>query len=102
MLVGVDVLDDPPTIVFCFITAVEKRYTFVFRTVGDAGPYRFGVDYNYARRGAACYSRLFLRTVEDVDPYRFGVDYNYARRGAACRSRLFLRTVEDASPYSVW
>ena len=23
-----------------------------------------------------------FRTVEDVDPYRFGVDYNYARRGA--------------------
>ena len=72
MLVGVDVLDDPPTIVFCFLTAVKKRYTFVFRVV------------------------------EDVDPYGFAVGYYHARRGAACCSRLFLRTVEDACPYSVW
>ena len=45
---------------------------------------------------------LRLERTTSGRPYGFAVDYNYARRGAACCSRLFLRTVEDASPYSVW
>ena len=42
-------LDDPPTIVFCFLTAVEKRYTFVFRVVEDVDPYRFALIQHHTR-----------------------------------------------------
>ena len=47
--VGVDVLDDPPTIVFCFLNAVEKRYTFVFRGVEDVAPSGFALIQHHTR-----------------------------------------------------
>ncbi len=35
MRVGTGVPDGPKAIVFCFLTAVEKRYPLIYRTVED-------------------------------------------------------------------
>ena len=68
ILVGTGVLDGPRNKGILLFHGGEKAKNDSFRTVGDAGPYRLGVDYNYARRAVACCRRLLFGSSRTSTP----------------------------------